>query len=432
MKKTINRFYNNNFHIVIIILISLSLLLQASCKKDEAGPSISKVRPISPALAGDTITAAANATWIVIQGSNFATLKHIYINGYDNPFTTTYVTDNNIVVKIADGVPNLATNPDSAFNTLTLVTRYGQCTITFTTLPPAPVIDSISNEFANEGDVITLYGKYFYSSMVDSVIFPGSVKATVFTATDNGLTLSVTVPKVTSSGAISVHSASGYSSISSRGRGLFQDTVGIFLPFEDNNTINSLIAYSSGGGVTETNYASTAQIPDCRGNYGYAFYASIDIGNAYAQPFGSDTHASMLTYTSSIDLTTPADSLEVRFEVYVKSPWLGNGIYEMAFLHLDLDATTGASLGTYSWTDAYRYYFRPWFNSSTSWVTFSLPLSSFKMDANSSNEGATPSTYADVKGHAFDFDFKNASADAGGLVFNLNLAFDNFRIVKIH
>jgi len=80
-------------------------------------------------------------------------------------------------------------------NKLRLVTSVGETTYDFQTLPPAPQVTQVKNQYVSPGDQLTLYGRYFY--FVDTVHFPGEdVYVTTGIQTNAaGNTLTVTVPE---------------------------------------------------------------------------------------------------------------------------------------------------------------------------------------------------------------------------------------------
>jgi hypothetical protein len=163
---------------IALTLSSLALvisLFMASCSKEEVVgmPVIKSVRLTDPATAGQSLTSTTLGKGLVIEGTNLGTTKRVYLNDFEYVINPVYATDNNIVLVIDDKTPTVATDP-KVTNKIRVVTAGGEASYDFTILPPTPIIDSLSNEFANVGDKITLYGSYFF--FIDKVVFPLSIK----------------------------------------------------------------------------------------------------------------------------------------------------------------------------------------------------------------------------------------------------------------
>ncbi|WP_332910434.1 glycan-binding surface protein [Algoriphagus boritolerans] len=143
---------------------------------------------------------------------------------------TAYVTNNSVIVTVGDSVPTVATDPNVP-NKLRLVTKSGESVIDFQTLPPAPQILQVKNQYVKAGDDLTLFGRYFY--FVDTVYFPGEdvFVTSGFQTNSAGTTLTVKVPEgldFSESQSISVVTRSGGSATNRNtqiynGKGMFAD-----------------------------------------------------------------------------------------------------------------------------------------------------------------------------------------------------------------
>lgn len=193
MKK--HKLYFSIDHVLLFFLGSIFFL--AACQDEEqmgtGAPVIERVRltDTTQASADTSLSQATLGSTIAIVGQNLASAQYVYLNDYEIPVNSAYATDQYLIVQVVDSVPTVATRPNVS-NQLRVVTPYGQATYEFQTLPPAPVIEQISNQYVQPGQSITLYGNYFY--FVDTVYFPGEVAVTEG-ITANGNTLSVTVPQ---------------------------------------------------------------------------------------------------------------------------------------------------------------------------------------------------------------------------------------------
>lgn len=201
-----------------LFLLFGSLFMLFSCKKDadylssnQAGgpPSIERIRLTDTKTTDSSLKKATLGSTLAIMGNNLANAQTVSFNGYTVVVNPVYATNSTLIVAVPDSTPTIATNP-AVKNEIRVKSPLGEAVYNFTILPPTPVIDHISNEYAKEGEKITLYGKYFY--FVDTVAFPGGVNV-ASGITTTGTTLTVTVPQGVDAtmGDIRVKSQSGWS-----------------------------------------------------------------------------------------------------------------------------------------------------------------------------------------------------------------------------
>ncbi|WP_157492822.1 glycan-binding surface protein [Echinicola pacifica] len=191
----------NNYTLPLNILSSLLVILLAitslACQEDEdevtGMPTIDRIRYTDPETADSAFTRATLGSTLAIMGRNLGTTQQVYLNGYSVGVNPAYVTNDNVIVTITDSVPTVATDPNVS-NMLRLVTKGGETSIPFQTLPPAPQISRVGNEYLKPGDNLTLFGRYFY--FIDTVFFPGEGNYVTegFTANSTGSKLTVKVP----------------------------------------------------------------------------------------------------------------------------------------------------------------------------------------------------------------------------------------------
>lgn len=415
-------FLNKPVNFFILILLTGSLMLQMSCQDDDPEPpKITNIRLLDPDYANESLASAPLGTWIVIQGENLSSAMYVYFNGYQAEFNPTLVTNNNIVIVIPDETPTLATDPVAATDSVVVITKYGTAVSSLLILPPPPIVDSISNEFAHTGEAITLWGRYFF--FMEDVIFPGGISGLNIEAAQSGKLCKVTVPDgITTGGPIIPVSESGTGSIGIRGR--FNDTTGMLINFEDQSI------QCNGSNMQFLDGILYPDIPTVRGTYLLSFAMGVSPSSFWIPETVLETNCNPDVYTSKLTwpdypLNTPARDLELRFEVYSRDPWT-SGFMEMAFL------VDGA------WDKAHRYNFQPWngapgnifdsYNIEKGWRTFAIPITSF-VYTKSATELIKPLSYGDIYQEPFNYNFKNPTE--GSMIDFLNVAFDNFRIVKI-
>ncbi|QMU26739.1 glycan-binding surface protein [Adhaeribacter radiodurans] len=199
--------------------------------KAKAAPVIEAVRSMNPAKADSTFTQSTLGSTIVIKGQNLENAQYISFNGYNASFNSAYASKNYLIVTIPQLTPTVATSA-TVSNKLIVGNSKGESTYDFTVLPPAPIIEAMSNEYVKAGETLTLYGKYFY--FVKGVTFPGGAEGTNLTASPDGLTLNVTVPTVVNpaQGNVVVTTESGKSAANGKTK-LY--SVGMVGNFDDKN-----------------------------------------------------------------------------------------------------------------------------------------------------------------------------------------------------
>ncbi|HEX2534710.1 MAG TPA: glycan-binding surface protein, partial [Chitinophagaceae bacterium] len=248
--------------LLLFLLASLSILA-VSCDKEgddevAAGPPvISSVRAADSTNRDSTFTTSLTGKYIIIQGQNFKGLTNIFINDQPVPFTSTYVTNTNIVLQIPSNIVTEATNP-AVSNKMRIVTPKGEAVYDFKLVPPPPSVRSISNEMALPGEVVTIRGTDFFG--IEKVIFPGNLEGTNLTVVDTA-TIRVTVPAgLTETGTVQV--------VSKYGTGFNQNIefgnthhTGMVANFEDGDP---KFGWAWWGGI-KSNDAS--KFPGNRGNY---------------------------------------------------------------------------------------------------------------------------------------------------------------------
>jgi|GEM_PF-1727310 len=191
------RHINKSSHSLIVAgLLVMTGFLGACQEEDEISvgpPSIERVRTTDPSTLDSALTSATLGSTLAIMGTNLLGTQQVYLNDYPLGVNTAYVTNNTVIVTVGDSVPTVATDPNVT-NKLRLVTRSGESVIDFQTLPPAPQVNQVKNQYVKAGDKMTMFGRYFY--FVDTVYFPGEdvFVTSGFETNASGTTLSVTVP----------------------------------------------------------------------------------------------------------------------------------------------------------------------------------------------------------------------------------------------
>ena len=118
---------------------------------------------------------------------------------------TSMITDHTLIVD----VPKTLT--DNPTNKIYMYNKDGECTeYDFKTLVPEPVVTSLSNEFAKDGETVTLKGDYLldYENAHLKITFPGNVDVTDFKSISKSAVTFV-VPEGAQKGFVTVESMYG-------------------------------------------------------------------------------------------------------------------------------------------------------------------------------------------------------------------------------
>lgn len=210
----IQHIYKSSHSVLVAAALVGTVFLGACQEEDEISvgpPAIERVRTTDPTTTDSAFTSATLGSTLAIMGTNFLGTQEVYLNDYPLGVNTAYVTNNSVIVTIGDSVPTVATDPNVP-NKLRLVTKSGESVIDFQTLPPAPLVQQVKNQYLKAGDKMTLFGRYFY--FVDTVYFPGEdvYVTSGFETNASGSQLTVTVPEgldFTNSQTVSVVTRSG-------------------------------------------------------------------------------------------------------------------------------------------------------------------------------------------------------------------------------
>ncbi|KEO72997.1 glycan-binding surface protein [Anditalea andensis] len=316
--------HQNLWTAMMLLLLMGSM---ASCSDDEfdtsAPPVIERIRNTNPNTADSSFVSATLGSTIAILGNNLSTTLEVYLNDYPLGVNPAYVTNNTVVIQINDSVPTVATNPD-VINKLRLVTRAGEATYDFQTLPPAPQVLQVKNQYVGPGDQLTLYGRYFY--FVDTVYFPGDdVFVTTGIQTNaGGNTLTVTVPEgldFSESSNVIVVSRSG-ASATNRNTQIYSGW-GMVADFDTPGVLNW--PWDWGWGISGDMIRNTQPgIAALDGNFAgmnQAFPANNDWNNDKVINLAAWSGEQMFPTTPSnlYNPAAPAGNFDIRFELAINS-----------------------------------------------------------------------------------------------------------------
>ncbi|MDR6944732.1 glycan-binding surface protein [Mucilaginibacter pocheonensis] len=388
---------------IMMVILAGIVFMSSSCKKDgttkgSGNPVITGIRAYKASPHDSVLTKANPGDYVVLQGSHLTGITAVYFDGTKAAVNTALGSDVNFPVVIPANIP-FATVTNDQLNTIVVTTATGTVTYKFPITAPAPHITAISNEMANAGDVITLSGTGLFA--LTSVTFPGNIAATTFNGGADGSQAMVTVPAgVTTSGPLVV--TTKYGTSTSVKDAVLNDNADVLLNFDDKNGFTPWSALP-----LVVSSVSNPAIKANRGKFLYWNAKGITAGSYYVGDLATPTDGSQLAYPTTISSSEPAANLAVKFEVNIP--------VGMSSGEIDFDVNYSH---TYAWS--------PWLiNGSTrvtvvtnGWQTITIPLSSFP----------GISTYNDIKGQPIQLFYVN---NGSGITQDVNIGFDNFRIVKI-
>ena len=204
----------------------LGILLFAACDnvdypdrfvQTEGVPTVDFIRYADK----DVIISQANMEEVVcIVGDNLTSIHDIYFNDQAALLNTSFVTPKTLLVQIPRTMPVVQTDK------IYLKTKDGQeITYDFKVLPPAPKITTMSLEWAQPGETVTINGSYLFAPV--EVEFPG-VDPVTATAGD-GTSVDVVIPEGAQPGKIKVTTTSG----TAQSIFMYKDSRGMLFNFDD-------------------------------------------------------------------------------------------------------------------------------------------------------------------------------------------------------
>lgn len=419
----------------------LGLALMASCKSIDypdrfvQTSGIPKVDFVRYADKDVIITQANMEEVVCIVGDNLTSVHDLYFNDQKAVLNSSYMTAKTLLVAVPKNMPAEQTDKMYLITKDSTVVAYD-----FKVLPPAPKISSMSLEWAQPGETVTIYGSYLFPPM--TVEFPGvdPVNAT----TSDGSFVTVTVPEGAQPGKVKVSNDSG----TAQSVFMYKDSRGMILDWD------GIYGRESGNGWRAVNEWSNGNIkhapgddafPAICGNYivftkefdgtptgawaedecSFDYWAG-EVGSDAPPVYAFDGVANLLA-------TNPLSNLALKFEVLIPSsnPWTCVGM-QLMFSSEKYVSASNANNNYFSDETFPRYVWEPWvatgsYDTADKWVTVSFPLSSFNKKADGS---PCSTTFNESFLHGLSFFVWNGSQE--GTAGTPVIAIDNIRIAPIN
>ena len=396
--------------------ILLGLALLASCtavdypdrfKETKGVPTVHFVRYADKDVA---ITQANMEEIICIVGDNLTSIHDIYFNDQPAILNSSYMTANTVIVTVPKNLPTVQDDK------MHLITRDSTVVLyDFKVLPPAPKVETMSNEWAPAGQKVTIRGSYLFAPL--SVQFPGVDPIDV--ASSTGSSFEVTVPDGAQPGKIKVTTESG----TAQSTFMYKDTRGMLFNFDDD--------------PHPTNHGWHAQIIETddtalSGNFLRLGDPTVTLDEDggwndanFSFEYWPGDWDDPVTYADSPRLTDYADFTEwknmaLKFEMFIPSsnPWM-SGAMQLIVAGVDLvtgggegvvdidgNTTAGANnmfISGDGKPQAPRALYIPWkdsgsFDTGDQWITVTVPYTNFvyNSDGSSNAYSISPETFTSL------------------------------------
>ena len=297
-------------------------------------PTLKYVRSPLPEEADSLLVGAYLGNTVCLVGDNLRSIYELYFNDQKATLNTSYMTDHTILVDIPKNIPEEVTNK------IYMVTKSGaKVDFDFSVMVPAPVVSSMSCEYAPAGSEAVLYGDYFVDdpNVPLTISMPGDITVEGEQITSITKTaIKFIVPEGAVQGNIRVKSIYG------TGQSVFQykDTRNILFDW-DGKYEGALAAGNSWNGDNEKKGQILASVPSVDGKYMVMGPATLSGGQwqtpgEYLMMYWPDPNATEgcvplynLPQFKKMLEDYKIEELALKFEVYVptSNPWMAEGMH---------------------------------------------------------------------------------------------------------
>lgn len=351
-------------------------------------PTLKYVRSPLPEEADSLLVGAYLGNTVCLVGDNLRSIYELYFNDQKATLNTSYMTDHTILVDIPKNIPEEVTNK------IYMITKSGaKVDFDFNVMVPAPVVSSMSCEYAPAGSEAVLYGDYFVDdpNIPLTISMPGDITVEGEQITSITKTaIKFIVPVGAMQGNIRVKSIYG------TGQSVFQykDTRNILFDW-DGKYEGALAAGNSWEGDNEKKGQILPSVPSVDNNYmvlGTTFLSGgqWDTPKEYIMMYWPDLNATegcvplydLPQFKEMLEDYT-IEELALKFEVYVptSNPWMAEGM-QIMFTSLDEASIQKHNNDYFYQTETPRGVWVPWeetgsYDTGNQWVTVTLKMSEF-------------------------------------------------------
>ena len=329
------------------------------------------------------ITQAFMQEAVCLVGNNLRSINQLWFNDQEAVLNTSYITDNTLVVSVPKTKATVRTD-----KIYMITAAKDTVTYDFVVLAPAPVVKAMSNEYAKEGEEVTITGQYFISPI--TIEFQGAVvEEADMKLSETAVTFKI--PAGTQPGVVKVTTASG----TTKAPFQYRDPRGLITNFDGGTDVvpqgwNFKGEYKSEGGV-DGNYVElkSANVLDEAGAWNEDYKIDFWCGNWNGDPM-SVTSGPGTPICYVVDFTD-FKNMALKFEICIpkSNPW-SSGAMQLIFASADKAANDSwqnntfvhSSAGDPAGLDLCRGLWRPWeatgeFHTDDKWITVTVPFSEF-------------------------------------------------------
>ena len=329
------------------------------------------------------ITQAFMQEAVCLVGNNLRSINQLWFNDQEAVLNTSYITDNTLVVSVPKTKATVRTD-----KIYMITAAKDTVTYDFVVLAPAPVVKAMSNEYAKEGEEVTITGQYFISPI--TIEFQGAViEEADMKLSETAATFKI--PAGTQPGVVKVTTASG----TTKAPFQYRDPRGLITNFDGGTDVvpqgwNFKGEYKSEGGV-DGNYVElkSANVLDESGAWNEDYKIDFWCGNWNGDPM-SVTSGPGTPICYVVDFTD-FKNMALKFEICIpkSNPW-SSGAMQLIFASADKAANDSwqnntfvhSSAGDPAGLDLCRGLWRPWeatgeFHTDDKWITVTVPFSEF-------------------------------------------------------
>ena len=460
----------NIYKKVMFLALGVAALSLQSCKdEDQPGggrPVVNYIRCLSSEIVGNNdpedmhytngelVEKAAPQSVIALVGDNLNSVREIWFNDKKAVLNTSYITEKSLIVSIPREVPKTVTNKIYLINE-----AKDTVDVDFMVDVPAPEITTMSCEWAQPGEEVTLYGSYMvaYSDVPFKVLFTDAngapLEAKINSIAENNMSAKIVIPEGAVESTITASTRYGTATTAFH----YRDTRGLITNFDNPDGFgansgtkgivpqgwNLAMTYSQEGGI-DGYYAQvgdgTKELTEDAG-WNEDFKISWWCGNWNGDPMSITEGAGVpLRNAFPAGYFDKPEKLAFKFELFIpaSNPWSA-GALQVLFVNNKRCANDTWQNNTYIHTsanggpDLCRGIYNPWVTSKTGsfdtegkWITVTMPISDFKynMDGSKGDVPITPES----------FDSFTMWPIGGGIIgkeCKPIIRYDNIRIVPI-
>ena len=331
------------------------------------------------------ITQAFMQEAVCLVGNNLRSINQLWFNDQEAVLNTSYITDNTLVVSVPKTKATVRTD-----KIYMITAAKDTVTYDFVVLAPAPVVKAMSNEYAKEGEEVTITGQYFISPI--TIEFQGAViEEADMKLSETAATFKI--PAGAQPGVVKVTTASG----TTKAPFQYRDPRGLITNFDGGTDIvpqgwNIKVQYKTEGGVDGqyVELGPASKPLTATGDWEEEYKLPFWCGNWNGDPM-SITSGPGVPICNIIDFKNFA-TMGIKFELCIpkENPWK-SGSMQIVFVNAERCANDSWQNNKYihaksddnpEGLDLCRALYHPWkdtgeFHTGGKWITVTIPFSEF-------------------------------------------------------